>query len=105
MKELKELGLLKEPQEDIDFEKRWAVAQSGTTTTTTITSSMSNGDDAPTLSVLGNDHLDLETGLYEGGKNNTKESREEKMKELDDVKDSLTEDEYYAKRAEILSDV
>ena len=38
-----------------------------------------------------------------GGKN--KKSSAERMRELDAMKDRLTEDEYYAKRAEILSDV
>ena len=34
-----------------------------------------------------------------------KKSREERLTELDGMKDQLSEDEYYAKRAEILSDV
>lgn len=46
---------------------------------------------------------DIEAGFGLGTKG--KKSREERLEELDGMKDQLSEDEYYAKRAEIQSDV
>ena len=48
---------------------------------------------------------DLEMGSLSTNKTSITTRREQRMAELDAMKDRISEDEYYAKRAEILSDV
>ena len=48
---------------------------------------------------------DLEMGSLSANKTPITTRREQRMAELDAMKDRISEDEYYAKRAEILSDV
>ena len=48
---------------------------------------------------------DLEMGYLSTDKTSITSRREQRMAELDAMKDRISEDEYYAKRAEILSDV
>ena len=48
---------------------------------------------------------DLEMGNLSTNKTSITSRREQRMAELDAMKDRISEDEYYAKRAEILSDV
>ena len=48
---------------------------------------------------------DLEMGSLSTNKTSITTRREQRMAELDVMKDRISEDEYYAKRAEILSDV
>ena len=68
------------------------------TTTSTATKVNTPGPLVPLKKV---DEDDIEAGL--GTKD--KKSREERLEALDGMKDQLSEDEYYAKRAEIQSDV
>ena len=70
------------------------------TTTSTATKVNTPGPLVP-LKKVGED--DVEAGLGLGTKG--KKSREERLEALDGMKNQLSEDEYYAKRAEIQSDV
>ena len=68
------------------------------TTTSTATKVNTPGPLVP-LKKVGEDDVEVGFGTKD------KKSREERLEALDGMKDQLSEDEYYAKRAEIQSDV
>ena len=78
-----------------------AVAQHPTNTTPNVGSATKTAE--PSAPPTDDDYNDDDIEIGFGTKD--KKSREERLTELDGVKDRLSEDEYYAKRAEILSDV
>ena len=72
-----------------------------------IATSISNPTEPPIVQAFASapPSNDLEMGSLSTNKTSITSRREQRMAELDAMKGHISEDEYYAKRAEILSDV